>query len=204
MLLTVIIYCVKLCTFCFRYGCVGTPQLNSPSSLESMVQEAYGLKKWCKILFFVGKLKKYNLPIMLECVELQRVEDVCKKRENYGYQFVSDWTSKDLFLTPDKTIISVDVKGIFNIPIESGVKQPRLSFVPSARENFTLFLVNLQNRGKIAYGVLALRENRQILYEIYYDPDKKIGNSGKQPVETVRPPNKQTPSVRGNVENLNN
>lgn len=151
MLLTVIIYCV--CTICFRYGCVGTPQLNSPSSLESVVQEAYGLKKLCNILFFVGKLTKYNLPIMLECVELQRVEDVCKKRENYGYQFVSEWISKELFLTPDKTILSVDVKGIFSIPPESCVKQPRLSFVPSARDNFTLFLVNLQKRGKITYGM---------------------------------------------------
>lgn len=206
MLHTVSIYFV--CTVCFRYGCVGTPQSNSPSCLESVVQEAYGLKKWCKILFFVGKLKKYNLPVMLECVERERVEEVCKKRENYDYQFVSEWISKDLFLSPDKTIISVDVKGIFMIPIESGVKQQRLSFVPSAQDNFTRFLVNLVRRGEITYGLLGLRENRNVLEEIYYDPYtvrqtipvNKIGNRGKQPVTTVRLPIQPTQSERGNVE----
>ncbi|CAC5359905.1 unnamed protein product [Mytilus coruscus] len=172
------------------YGCVGTHRSNSTSSLVSVVQEAYGLMKWCKILFFVGKLKNNNLPIMLECVDLQRVSDVCEKREKYGYQFVPEWISKDLFLSPDKTIITIDVKGIFRIPKESGVKHPRMSFVPVARDNFTRFLVELVKFGGPMYGILVLRENRTILYEIFYDPDttKKFlpakinGNRGKKPV----------------------
>lgn len=134
---------------------------------------------WCKILFFVGKLKNYNLPIMLECVDIQRVSDICKKREEYGYKFVSEWISKDFFFAPDKTIITVDVKGMFRISTESGIKHPRLTFVPVARDNFTRFLVELK-RGGIEYGVLVLRENRTILDEICYNPGttpkQRIGN----------------------------
>lgn len=199
-------YYIAFVLFSFRYGCVGTPGSNITSSPASVLPEAYRLMNWCKILFFVGKLKNNNLPIMLECVDIQRVSEICEKREKYGYKFVSEWISKDFFFAPDKTIITVDVKGKFRISTESGVKHPRLTFVPVARDNFTRFLVELNSDG-IQYGVLVLRENRIILDEICYNPGTtktKIGNlvnRGKnKSTAIVQPLIARNLIVRGNTE----
>lgn len=129
---------------------------------------------------------------MLECVEVQRVSEVCEKRKNNGYHFVSEWISRDLFFTPNSTIITVEVKGRFKIPKESSVRLPRLSFIPVARDNFSHFLVELGGTTGVAYGLLSLRVERKVLYEIYYYPD-----SPKQPsVPLIKVWN---PIVKGNV-----
>ncbi|XP_071139054.1 uncharacterized protein PF3D7_1120000-like isoform X2 [Mytilus edulis] len=153
------------------YSCVGTTTQQDSSSLESTVQEIYELKKWCQILFFVGKTSNNNVPIMLECVEKHRVAEVCEKRIKIGYHFVSDWISKDLHFTPYSTIISVEVKGRFKIPKESSIRLPRLSFIPVARDNFFHFLVEWRGSG-VPYGILSFRVGRNVLYDIYHDPDR--------------------------------
>ncbi|VDI43193.1 Hypothetical predicted protein [Mytilus galloprovincialis] len=155
---------------CGGYGCVRTLKSHNTSSLSPIVQEGYGLKKWCKILFFVGKTRNFDLSIMLECVDLKRVSDVCEKRKKDGYRFVSEWISKDCFLFPDKTIITVDVRGKFTIPKYSIVKHPRLSFIPVAHDNFTRFLVELIPSG-IVDGVSSTRYKGSIPNEIYFDPE---------------------------------
>lgn len=117
---------------------------------------------------------------MLECVDLQRVAEVCENRKKYGYRFVSEWISKDFFLIPDKTIITVDVKGKFGIPKECSAKHPKLSFIPVAQDNFTRFLVELKTSGTV-YGVLSIRDNKSVLDEIFYDPasTKKLPSNKK-------------------------
>ncbi|CAG2188646.1 unnamed protein product [Mytilus edulis] len=106
-------------------------------------------------------------------VDLQRVSEVCENRKRYGYNFVSEWISKDFFLIPDKTIITVDVKGKFGIPKECNTKHPKLSFIPVAKDNFTRFLVELKTSGTV-YGVLSIRDNKSVLDEIFYDPASTI------------------------------
>lgn len=128
---------------------------------------------------------------MLECVELQRVSEVCEKRKKYGYHFVSEWISRDLFFTPNSTIVSVEVKGKFKIPKESSVRLPRLSFIPVARDNFSHFLVEWGKFG-VAYGILSLRVERTVLYEIYYYPD-----STKQPAVPLK--KVWNPIIKGNM-----
>lgn len=144
----------------------------SISSLGSLIQKGYELRVWCKILFFVGKKTSNNLQIMLECVDLQRVSEVCANRKKYGYHFVSEWISRDFHLIPDKTIITIDVKGKFAIPKESNVKHPKLSFIPVAQDNFTRFPVEIKTSGA-GYGVLSIRDNKGVLDEILYDPDSR-------------------------------
>lgn len=130
---------------------------------------------------------------MLECVELQRVSEVCEKRTKYGYHLVSKWISRDLFFTPNSTIVSVEVKGRFKIPKESSVKLPRLSFIPVARDNFAHFLVELRGGGGgVAYGILSLRVESTVLYEIYYYPD-----STKQPAVPLK--KVWNPIMKGNM-----
>lgn len=109
---------------------------------------------------------------MLECVEPHRETEVVEKRTKYGCNVVTEWNSKDFFFIPDTTIITVDVKGKFMIPKESSLKFPKLSFIPVARENFTLFLVNL--KACSLYGILSIRDNKSMLYEICYDPASTI------------------------------
>lgn len=133
---------------------------------------------------------------MLECVDLPRVSEICKNRNKYGYHFVSEWISKDFFLIPDKTIITVDVKGKFGIPKECSVKHPKISFIPVSRDNFTRFPVELKSSGTV-YGVLSIRDNKGVLDEIYYDPastrhipsnkkirDELLGNRNDQLVKS--------------------
>ena len=138
-----------------------------------VLEEALSLKKFCKILFFVRKDKRTqrSITILLECVEKKRIAEVAHNRQELGFEHVSQWQSKDLFLNPDKTIISVDVRGKFAIPKSSGIKYPRITFIPVAEDNYTRFQVDMNpSAGGEIYGVLSFRDRRGIIDEIYYDP----------------------------------
>lgn len=148
---------------------------------------------------------------MLECVTLERVNEVCEDRKKYGYYIVQEWTSRDFFLAPDKTIITVDVKGKFRIPKESKVKHPKLTFIPVARENFIRFPVEIKTSGSV-YGVLSIRDNKGIMDEILYDPDSSrnlplnmtirrelVGYRNNQPM-ILRPSTARNPRRRSRTD----
>ncbi|VDI43617.1 Hypothetical predicted protein [Mytilus galloprovincialis] len=168
----------EVSSFC-GFGCVSVSRSTSQQSIINSLQESLELKKWCKILFFVGEKKDKNLQIMLECVDLKRVSEVSDDRKKYGFKIVPEWTSKDLFLKPNTGHITVDVKGNFVIPRDIASKRPELTFNPVIRENFTRFPVELDNSpGKAGYGVLSLKIGKTVLDEIYYDP----GSTRKVPL----------------------
>ncbi|VDI47833.1 Hypothetical predicted protein [Mytilus galloprovincialis] len=157
-------------SFC-GYSVAAVSRSTSTSTVTSTLQEKLNLKKWCKMLFFVGEKKDKYMQIMLECVEKSRISEVCENRKEYGYNVVTEWISKDFFLSPDKSRITVDVKGIFSIPKQLSVRRPVVTFVPKAVENFTRFPVDLnQSAGGRVHGILTFKIKRELLDEIYYDP----------------------------------
>lgn len=127
----------------------------------------------CKILFFVRKQTSLtSMMIMLECVEFEKVEEISKTRkERYDFDIVKEWTSKDMLMIPDRTVIKVDVRGRFSMPRGAKIRSPAIFFNPYAKENFTRFQVDLSQRvGGSLYGILSFRDTKGFIDEIFYDP----------------------------------
>lgn len=159
----------------FRYIYVTVSRRSSLQHIQYAIEEAKGLKKWCKILFFVGKKENRRMKVILQCVTKDRVPEVCHLRKQYGFNFVPDCISSDLFLAPDKTVITVDVKGKFRLPTGSSIKFPKVSFITSTNDEFTSFQVEMNEVfcGEL-YGILSLRIHNKVLHEIYYNPDSTM------------------------------
>lgn len=140
------------------------------SSLSSLVDEVMGLKLWCKLLFFVFETSQRNLIILLECVEKGKVGYVIKQREQYGFRFVSEWISRDFLFSPETKIL-IDIKGKFSLPRRTPFKTYQMTFFPAAEDNFTRFVVEMNQRvGGDIYGIISFRDGNVLLDEIYYDP----------------------------------
>lgn len=159
---------------CLPYRFVGAAGLKSSSetSIKYAVEEAMGFRKWCKILFFVGKKQNNRMKLILQCVEIQKMSVMCDLRKKLGFHFVADCMSSNLFLPPDTTVIDVDIKGRFSLPKASAIRHHRVRFIPSGGDIFTEIQVELKaNLSGELYGILVLRHGRDILQQIFYDPD---------------------------------
>lgn len=115
-------------------GCVAAArnQHNLHLNVQRAVQAAYMFTMTCKILFFVLKQQShFKLMIMLECVEFEKVEETIQNRKTkYNFDIVRNWTSKDIFMILNRTIIKVDVIGKFSMPRGIKRKSPAISFNP--------------------------------------------------------------------------
>lgn len=102
----------------------------------------------------------------------KKIAEIIKTRkERYDFDVVKTWISEDVFMIPDRTVIKVEVSGVFNMPRVAKIKFPAISFNPYAKENFTRFQVDVHQRiGGSIYGILSLRKNKDVIHEIFYDP----------------------------------
>ncbi|VDI27698.1 Hypothetical predicted protein [Mytilus galloprovincialis] len=134
---------------------------SSVASIKYAVEEAMGLRKWCKILFFVGKKQNNRIKVILQCVEIQKVSVMCDLRKQSGFHFFADCMSSNLFLPPDTTVIDVDIKGRFSLPKASAIRHHKVRFIPSGGDIFTELQVELRAylSGEL-YGILVLRHGK--------------------------------------------
>lgn len=111
---------------------------------------------------------------LLECVEWYKVKATSEKRKLLGFNLISEWISKDLYLEPCKAVIAVELKGKFKMPKDSGIKQHKISFIPMAKDNYEHVEVELDDKKLSSYGIVSLFHNNKCLYDIYYDPTRSI------------------------------
>lgn len=65
---------------------------------------------------------------MLECVEFEKVEEIIPNRmAKNNFDIVRNWTSKDIVMILDRTIMKVDVRGKFSMPRGIKRKSPAIS-----------------------------------------------------------------------------
>lgn len=158
----------------FRYVAAVVKKSVDQKQRGSIIDRAQGIKKRCKILFFVGNTEKSHIHILLECVEWDKVKEITKRRQSLGFHLISDWISKDLYLEPYNTVLVVEMKGKFKIPKESGFKQRKITFLPLAQDNYEHIVAELDDKKMSAHGIVSIFQNNQLLYEIFYDPVRSI------------------------------
>ncbi|XP_063438820.1 uncharacterized protein LOC134719789 [Mytilus trossulus] len=165
-----------------------------PDVLENVsrsIQAAYMFTKTCKILFFVRKQTSLSsMMIILECVASEKMEEIIINRKAiYDFDIVKEWTSRDIDMIPDRTVIKVDVRGKFSMPKEAKIKSPAIYCNPFGRENFNRFQVELSQRvGGSLFGILSFRNTKHVIDEIFYDPSSrtKVPNKSKSGYRIMR------------------
>lgn len=187
-----LVNCYSLFTF-FSVAVVAATR-NHPDVLENVyrsIQAAYMFTKTCKILFFVRKQTSLSsMMIILECVASEKMEEIIINRKSiYDFDIVKEWTSRDIDMIPDRTVIKVDVRGKFSMPKEAKIKSPAIYCNPFGRENFNRFQVELSQRvGGSLFGILSFRNTKHVIDEIFYDPSSrtKVPNKSKSGYRIMR------------------
>lgn len=84
-------------------------------------------------------------------------------------------------MIPDKTIIKVDVGGMFSMP-RGITRSPAISFNPNVNENFNTFRVLASGRsGGRSFGILSMINTKGLIYEISVDPTTYFHHKSRRP-----------------------